>query len=157
MANCRRWADVAHAHDAAVHRRKKRAERRADHSGNTADTHECAGHQRPRRTGGNHGGDVVAVPQENDALHHGGVALEPHHVRGLLITADHFGSMLDFQTGGVVLLALQALAKDGLVSGEDEVQVRVGGQGTDSGFYRSFGAVVAAEAVNDDLDHRGFT
>ena len=65
--------------------------------------------------------------------------------------------MDDFQPGRVVGLAFQLFAQEGFVTGEDELQVGILGQGGQGARYGCLGAVVAAEAVYDKFDHKLFT
>ena len=148
---------VTNAHNPSVHGGEERAEGRADDPRNAAEPHQRARYQGTGGAGGNHGGNVVAVAEEDDALHHGRVALEADDVGGLFITADDLRRIYNLQAGSIVGLSLQALAKDGFISREDDGKVRVLRQGCQGAFYGCFGAVVPAKTVYKDLDHIFFT
>ena len=61
--------------------------------------------------------------------------------------------MDDLQARGVIGLALQLLPEDGLVPGEDEVQVGILGEGGEGAFHGCLRGMVAAETVDEKLDH----
>ena len=138
---------VADAHYAAVHRGEDGAEGGTDDAGNATQTHQGAGDQRSGGTGGNQCGDVIPVPEEDDGLHHRRIALEAHHVRRLLVAADDFRGVYDFQPFPVIVFPFQFLPEEDFVSGEHQVQVRIGFQGVQGSVNRGFGAVVSAETV----------
>ena len=138
MANWRRWAGVTST------------------LAPLSQAHQGAGHQGAGGAGGHHPGDVVLVPEQDDGLHHRAVPLEAHHVGGLFVAADDFGRVDDLEAGGVIGLPLQLFPEDGLVPGEDEVQVRIlrkGGEGACDG---RLGRMVAAETVDKEFDHTSF-
>ena len=64
--------------------------------------------------------------------------------------------MDDFQPGGVVGLAGEFSLQPGFIARQDEIEVRIGGQGGQGARHGRFGAVVAAEAVDENLDHDSF-
>ena len=149
-------AAVADAHDAAVHGRQERAEGRSDDARNAAQPDQGTGHQGTGRARGDHRGDVVAVAQQDDGLHHRTVPLEPDHVGRFLIAADDFGGVDDLQAGGIVAFSGEFLLQKGFVARQDEMQFRIPGQrgqGPGDGGLRG---MVAAEAVDEDLDHDSF-
>ena len=108
-----------------------------------------------------------------------GVARRDEHVRALLLDEAHrdvdravllladrldrlvahlhlFRRVDNLQAGVVEGLAFQLLLQDLLVACEEDVQVRVGGQGGQGPFHGGLRAVVAAETVYEDLDHTSF-
>ena len=148
---------VADAHEPAVHGGQDGAEGGAYHSPDAAYAGEGCGDQGSGGAHAHQSGDVIAVTQQPYGFDHGALLLEAHGVDGALVAAYHFGSMHDFQTGSVVLLPIQAGLQRGFVAGEDEMQVGKGLQGLQSPFHIGLGAVVAAEAVEQNLHHNGFT
>ena len=77
------------------------------------------------------------------------VPLEAHHVGGLFVAADDFGRVDDLEAGGVIGLSLQFLPEDGLVPGEDEVQVGILGEGGEGAFHGRLRGMVTAEAIDE--------
>ena len=64
--------------------------------------------------------------------------------------------MDDFQAGGVVSLPLQLFPEDGLITGKEEVQVRILCKGGEGACDRRLGRMVAAETIDKQLDHTSF-
>ncbi len=147
-------AAVAHAHQRTRHSGEHRAERGADQAADTADADGGGGDQRARCPGGHHAGNIVVLPQHLDALHHGALALQADGIGGFVLAGDLVGRVQDLVAGLVGEVQFrQRRADRGFVTREDDVQVGMGEECADTAFDVGEGAVVAAQSIDNKLDH----
>ena len=149
-------AAVAHAHDASVHCREDGAEGGADHAAETAQARQGSGNQGSCGSGAYHSRDRVIVAQQAYGLDHRAFALEAYHVGRALVAAYDLRGVENLHAAAVVVLAFQAALQGGFVSAEYEMQVTQRLQGGDCAVHVGFRAVVAAEAINNNLYHTSF-